>query len=61
MAYRDFKDLTRTPGSNKILRDKVFNIAKSPKYDGYQSSLSSMVYNFFDKILAVVVLKMRIS
>ena len=61
MAYGDFKDLTRTPGSNKILRDKVFNIAKSPKYDGYQSSLASMLYNCFDKILAVVVLKMKIS
>ena len=24
--------------------------AKSPKYDGYQRGLASMVYKFFDKI-----------
>ena len=41
MAYGDFKD--------KILRDKAFNIAKNPKYDGYQRRLASVVYNFFDK------------
>ena len=28
MAYRDFKDLTRRTASDKILRDKAFNIAK---------------------------------
>ena len=32
-----------------ILRDKTFNIAKNPKYDGYQRGLASMVYKFFDK------------
>ena len=31
------------------LRDKAFNIAKNPKYDGYQRGLTSMIYNFFDK------------
>ena len=35
--------------SDKILRDKAFNIAKNPKYDGYQRELASMVYKFFDK------------
>ena len=49
MAYRDFKDLTRRIASDKILRDKAFNIAKNPKYDGYQRGLASMVYKFFDK------------
>ena len=39
---------TRTT-SDKILRDKAFNIDKNPKYDGYQRGLSSMVYKFFDK------------
>ena len=48
MAYGDFKDLTRRTASDKILRDKAFNIAKNWKYDGYQSGLASMVYNFFD-------------
>ena len=33
----------------KILRDKAFNIAKNPKYDGYRGGLASMIYNFFDK------------
>ena len=33
MAYGDFKDLTRTTASDKILRDKAFNIAKNPTYD----------------------------
>ena len=33
----------------KVLRDKAFNIAKNPKYDGYQRELASMVYKFFDK------------
>ena len=35
--------------SDKILRDKAFNFAKNPKYDGYQRELASMVYKFFDK------------
>ena len=29
MAYGDFKNLTRTTASDKILRDKAFNIAKN--------------------------------
>ena len=49
MAYGDFKDLARRTASDKILRDKAFNIAKNPKFDGYQRGLASMVYNFFDK------------
>ena len=49
MAYGDFKDLKKRTTSDKILRDKAFNIAKNPKYDGYQRGLASMVYKFFDK------------
>ena len=49
MAYGDFKDLTRRTTSDKILHDKAFNIAKNLKYNGYERSLASMVYNFFDK------------
>ena len=49
MDYGDFKNLTGRTTSDKILRDKAFNIAKNPKYDGYQSGLASMVYKFFDK------------
>ena len=49
MAYGDFKDLKRRTASDKVLRDKAFNIAKNPKYDGYQRGIASMVYKFFDK------------
>ena len=49
MAYEDFKDLKRRTAANEVLRDKAFNIAKNPKYDGYQRGLASMVYKFFDK------------
>ena len=49
MAYGDFKDLKRRTASDKVLRDKAFNIAKNPKYDWYQRGLASMVYKFFDK------------
>ena len=48
MAYGDFKDIKRRTASDKILKDKAFNITKNPKYDGYQRGLASMVYKFFD-------------
>ena len=48
-AYGDFKDLARKTASDKVLRDKAFNIAKNPKCDGYQRELASMVYKCFDK------------
>ena len=46
MAYGDFDGLARRTASSS---DKTFNVAKKPKYDGYQWSLASMVYKFFDK------------
>ena len=49
MAYGDFKDLARRVASDKILRDKAFNVANNPKYDGCQRGLASVVYKFFDK------------
>ena len=49
MAYGDFKELARRTVSDKILRDKAFNIAKNPKYDGYQRELASIIYKFLDK------------
>ena len=49
MAYRGFKYLTRRTASDKILRDKAFNIAKNPKYDGYQRGLASIVFKIFVK------------
>ena len=49
MAYGDFKDLAKRTAADNVLRDKAFNIAKDPKYDGYQGGLASIVYKFFDK------------
>ena len=49
MVYGDFRDLKRRTASDKVLRDKAFNIAKNPKDDGYQRGLASMVYKLFDK------------
>ena len=33
MAYGNFKDLHRTTASDKVLRDKAYDISKNPKYD----------------------------
>ena len=43
MANGDFRDLAKRRGADKGLRDKAFNIAKDPKYDGYQRVLASMI------------------
>ena len=40
MAYEDFKDIARRTASDKVLRYKAFDIAKNPKYDGYQLGLN---------------------
>ena len=47
--YADHKDLTNRTKSDKVLRDKAYDIASNPEYDGYQRGLVSMVYKFFDK------------
>ena len=49
MTYGDFINLPRITGSDKVLRDKAFNIAKNQKYDGYQRKIDSIVYKFFNK------------
>ena len=49
MTYGDFKDLNRRTAADIIWRDKAFNVAKNPKYDGYQHGLASMIYKDFDK------------
>ena len=48
-AYADHKDLINRTEADKVLRDKAYDIAGNPKYDGYQRGLASMVYKFFDK------------
>ena len=49
MAYGDFKNLNGRTAANKLLRDKAFNIAKNPKYEGYQHGLALVGYKCFDK------------
>ena len=44
-AYSDSKHLTKRTIADK---NRAFDIAKDPKYDGYQRGLASMVYKFFD-------------
>ena len=48
-AYADHKDLINRTEADKVLRDKAYDRASNPKYDGYQRGLASMVYKFFDK------------
>ena len=48
-AYADHKDLINRTEADKVLRDKAYDIASNPKYDGYQRGLASMVYKFFHK------------
>ena len=61
MVYEDFKDLPRRTTSDKVLHDKLFNIAKNPKYDGYQREIAAMVYKLIHKTLLVVLLHVQIN
>ena len=48
-AHANHKDLINTTEADKVLRDKAYDIASNPEYDGYQRGLASMVYKFLDK------------
>ena len=48
-AYSDSKDLAKRTISDKILKDRVYEIAINPKYDGHQRRLASTVHKFFVK------------
>ena len=48
-AYAGHKDLINRTEADKVLRDKAYDIASNPEYDGYQRGLASMVYKYFDK------------
>ena len=50
MAYGGFKYLHRRAVSEKVLRDKPFNIARNRKYEEYQCDIVSVLYNFFERI-----------
>lgn len=49
MVYGDFRDLTRRTVSDKVFRDKSFEIARNPNNDGYQRELSWMAYKVFNR------------
>ena len=48
-AYANHKDLINRTEADKVLRNKAYDIASNPEYDGYQRGLASMVYKFVDK------------
>ena len=48
-AYADNKDLINRTKADKVLKDKAYNIASNPEYDGCQRGLASI--NFLIKNL----------
>ena len=58
-AYGDFKDLTRRTGSDKMLSDKAFNIAKIGNMMDTKGVLFQWFINLLIKDLLVVVLKIK--
>ena len=47
--YSDRKDVAKNTVLDKTSKDRAYEIAINPKYDGYQRGLASMVYQFFDQ------------
>ena len=54
-------DILKKIDSDKVLRNKDFNIAKTPNYEKYQRDLASMVFKFFDKKTKVSGIKNEIK
>ena len=48
-TYSDSKDLAKRTISDKILKDRAYEIARNCVYHGYRRALASMVYTFFHK------------
>ena len=49
VAYSDSKDVAKRTISDKILKDRAYEIARNHGYGGYQRELESMDFKFFDK------------
>ena len=49
MFYGKYRDLTEKILSGNVLREKLFEIASNPRFDGYQRGLASLVYRFLEK------------
>ena len=48
-AYDNDKHLFLRAVSNRFLKDRFYEVAINPKYDGYKRGLVSIEYTFFDK------------
>ena len=49
-GYGDFRHFARRTASDKVLKDKAFDIAENKKYDAYQRRLALWFINFLIKI-----------
>ena len=47
--YSDSKDLDKKTISDKILKDRAYDIARNHKYDGYERAFARMVYKFSER------------
>ena len=47
-AYSDSEDLAKRTISEKILKDRAYEIDRNCRYDGYHRALAIIVYKFFD-------------
>ena len=47
--YSLWKNVSRRLAADKLLHNKVFDIAKNPKFNGYQRGLASIDYKCFDE------------
>ena len=50
-AYADHKDLINRTEADKVSRDKVYDIASNPEYDGYQRGLQVWFVSFYGRAL----------
>ena len=48
-AYFDSNKLAQIIISDKIFKDRTYEVARSHGCDGYQTSLASMIFKFFNK------------
>ena len=49
MSYNKSKNLERRTQSDTVLKNKAFKIASDPRKNGYEGSLASLLYKFFNK------------
>ena len=47
--YADSKDLAKKTVLDKVLKDRVYEIALNPQYDAYQRGFANIVNKVFDE------------